>query len=494
MKYLNTNPNPAALLSSLRDIGYNVETAIEDLIDNSITAKSSRIEIQMIWNSDKPWVGILDDGIGMSSDELVKAMTLAGNNPLEKRDKDDLGRFGLGLKTASFSQCKELTVITFHDGKLSAAVLDLDVVERHSDKGFRVGILDKNDLDSLSVLNEKFPEFIHSRKGTLVLWSNMDRIDHFDNLKTRKKKFKSMSSNVKDRIQITFHRFMKKEGRFNKIDILFNKVKLEYIDPFNSDNLMTNELPEKTLLLKNEKITAQAYILPHHSVGAESYNKYALKGGYYNNQGLYIYRNRRLITRGNWLRLTHSSELTKLVRVRIDIPNNLDDILRVNVMKSTLVLPESLKIQLNDVLEQITGAGVEVYRNRAKRTLNNIKDPIWDRVEKHGKISYVINRDNHLISSCFESLSDKKQKQISLVFKTVENCFPINPFFNDLAKDPNDLQQTSISDDELTNSLEFFRNDLDTEKVSLELLLKIDPFASNKEQTKKLFEKLGYKL
>jgi len=494
MKYHNIEPNPAALLSSLRDIGYNVETAIEDLIDNSITAQASSIDIRMIWNSGEPWLGILDDGKGMSSDELVKAMTLAGNNPLEQRDKDDLGRFGLGLKTASFSQCKELTVITFHDEILSAAVLDLEVIEKNSDKGFRVGILDKNDLDSLSILNENFPEFILSKKGTLVLWGNMDRIDNFDNLKTRKKKFKSMSSNAKDRIQITFHRFMKKEGRFNKINIFFNKVELEYIDPFNSDNLMTNELPEKTLLLKNEKITAQAYILPHHSVGAETYNKYALKGGYYNNQGLYIYRNRRLITRGNWLRLTHASELTKLVRVRIDIPNNLDDVLRVNVMKSSLVLPESLKIQLNDVLEQITSAGVEVYRNRAKRTLNNIKDPIWERVEKHGKISYTINQDNHLILSFFESLSDKKKKELSLVFKAVENCFPINPFFNDLAKDPNDLQQTTISDDELSTSLEFFRDDLDSEKVSLELLLKIDPFASNKEQSKQLFEKLGYKL
>jgi len=163
-------------------------------------------------------------------------------------------------------------------------------------------------------------------------------------------------------------------------------------------------------------------------------------------------------------------------------------------MKSSLVLPESLKIQLNDVLEQITSAGVEVYRNRAKRTLNNIKDPIWERVEKHGKISYTINQDNHLILSFFESLSDKKKKELSLVFKAVENCFPINPFFNDLAKDPNDLQQTTISDDELSTSLEFFRDDLDSEKVSLELLLKIDPFASNKEQSKQLFEKLGYKL
>ena len=155
MQYKDINPNPAALLSSLRDIGYNVETAIEDLIDNSITAKSSKIEIQMIWNSGKPWMGILDDGKGMSINELVKAMTLAGNNPLHQRDKDDLGRFGLGLKTASFSQCKELTVITFNDGNLSAAVIDLVEVERNSDKGFRVGILDKSDLEVVSNIKTK---------------------------------------------------------------------------------------------------------------------------------------------------------------------------------------------------------------------------------------------------------------------------------------------------------------------------------------------------
>jgi len=494
MKYHNIEPNPAALLSSLRDIGYNVETAIEDLIDNSITAKASRIDIRMIWNSGEPWMGILDDGNGMSSDELIKAMTLAGNNPLDKRDKDDLGRFGLGLKTASFSQCKSLTVITFYKGLLSAAIIDLDEVEKNSEKGFRVGILDKSDIDSLSLLNENFPDFIETKKGTLVLWNKMDRIDNFDNLKIRNKKFKSMSKNVQDRIQITFHRFMKKEGRYNKINILFNKVELEHIDPFNSDNLMTNELPKKTLYLENEKITAQAFILPHHSVGAQSYDKYALKGGYYNNQGLYIYRNRRLITRGNWLRLTQASELTKLVRVRIDIPNNLDDILRVNVMKSALVLPESLKTQLNDVLEQITSAGIEVFRDRARKTLNSIKDPIWERTERHGKISYIINQENRLIFSFLNNLSDKKRNELSLIFKTVENCFPINPFFNDLAKDPNDLEQSNLTDDELSDFLGLFRNDIDTGEVNLELLLKIDPFASNKEQTMQLFNKLGYKL
>ena len=122
MKYQSNPPSAASLLSSLRDIGYNIETAIEDLIDNSITAESTRIEIRMIWNEGEPWVAILDNGKGMSSSELIQAMKLGSKSPLEERDKDDLGRFGLGLKTASFSQCKQLTVLTFNKGKISAAV------------------------------------------------------------------------------------------------------------------------------------------------------------------------------------------------------------------------------------------------------------------------------------------------------------------------------------------------------------------------------------
>ena len=215
MKYHNTIPNPASLLSSLRDIGYNIETAIEDLIDNSITAKATKIEIRMSWNNGNPWMALLDDGIGMSSKELIKAMTLAGNNPLEKRHEDDLGRFGLGLKTASFSQCKQLTVLTFNQGALSAAEKDIDEVVKNSEKGFRVGILEENDINSLSFLTKQFPDFIPSKKGTLVLWRKMDRIDHFDHIETRQKKFSSMSSSVKERIKLTFHRFLKSSAFAN---------------------------------------------------------------------------------------------------------------------------------------------------------------------------------------------------------------------------------------------------------------------------------------
>ena len=158
MKYQSNPPSAASLLSSLRDIGYNIETAIEDLIDNSITAESTLIKIRMIWNEGQPWVAILDNGKGMSSSELIQAMKLGSMSPLEERDKDDLGRFGLGLKTASFSQCKQLTVVTFNKGQISSAEMDLDEIIKNNDKGFRVGILDRKDIENIEQIREYFSE------------------------------------------------------------------------------------------------------------------------------------------------------------------------------------------------------------------------------------------------------------------------------------------------------------------------------------------------
>lgn len=491
MQYHKINPNPAALLASLRDIGYNVETAIEDLIDNSITAKASRIEIRMIWNSGSPWMVILDDGKGMARDELIKAMTLAGNSPLEQRDKDDLGRFGLGLKTASFSQCKELTVITFQEGNLSAAVLDLVEVERNSDKGFRVGILDKSDIESISIL-EEFPEFLSTKKGTLVLWQNMDRVDSFDKTQSREKKFNAMKSSIKSRIQLTFHRFLKHESGHSAIQIIFNNDAIKHLDPFNIKAPATSELPRLTLKIESKRIIAQAFILPHHSrVTEEEYKKHELPGGYFMNQGLFVYRNRRLISRGSWLRLTHRSELTKLVRVRIDIPNSLDDLLRVNVMKSNLILPETLKDQLNNVLEQIRNAGVQVYRKRAKRVISEVSDPMWIRNKKDGKISYEINQDSRLITSFVDDLDDDQFDKFAMLIKSLENCFPTIPLFHDLANNPSDLEQPSISDDELMRVFDLFKSDMVSHELNIESLLRIEPFASNKNQAKKLISDLG---
>ena len=230
--------------------------------------------------------------------------------------------------------------------------------------------------------------------------------------------------------------------------------------------------------------------MPHHSIGEVEYKKHELPGGYFMNQGFYVYRNRRLITRGTWLRLTHRSELTKLVRVRIDIPNSLDDLLRVNVMKSSLILPETLKEQLNQVLDQIRDAGVQVYRKRAQRVISEVSEPLWIRIKKDGKISYEINQDNRLITSLSDDLNEDQFDKLSILIRSLESCFPTMPFFNDLANNPNELQQPTISEEELKRVLNIFKSDILNNTLDINSLLQIEPFASNKKQVKQLVNDL----
>ncbi len=132
MKEIHLPPLAPTLIESLRAIGYLFETAIADLIDNSISAGSGKIEIQFR-PFDNPYVAVIDDGCGMTSDELVQAMRHGCQHPVYERDWKDLGRFGLGMKTASLSQCRRLTVASIKNGDLSAGCWDIDIIDARKD-------------------------------------------------------------------------------------------------------------------------------------------------------------------------------------------------------------------------------------------------------------------------------------------------------------------------------------------------------------------------
>jgi len=157
-KFIDATPSAALLIESIRDIGYTIETAIADLIDNSISASAKNIEIYLIDDSDgNPILSIQDDGIGMSDEELKLAMRLGSKDPNIKRPKDDLGRFGLGLKTASFSQCRELTVETYKEGKMTSLTWDLDEVKKQN-----AWVVIENEPGEL-------------KQGTKIIWKKIDR-------------------------------------------------------------------------------------------------------------------------------------------------------------------------------------------------------------------------------------------------------------------------------------------------------------------------------
>jgi len=125
-------PSAPDLLESMRAIGYSFEAALADLIDNSIAAGARNVNIRFSANN-APYIAVIDDGAGMSPQDLTDAMRHGSRNPGIRRDALDLGRFGLGLKTASLSQCRTLTVVSLRDGVVSARRWDLDYIARRRD-------------------------------------------------------------------------------------------------------------------------------------------------------------------------------------------------------------------------------------------------------------------------------------------------------------------------------------------------------------------------
>ena len=156
-------PSAAVLVESMRDIGYSLQTAVADIIDNSITSGARRIELLTDTHSDNLSIGILDDGTGMSETELLEAMRPGSKSPLDSRPQHDLGRFGLGLKTASFSQCRRLTVLTRSRGMTSCAVWDLDVIAK-TDEWMVEVVSNTEHIPWSSKLGDS---------GTLVVWQKL---------------------------------------------------------------------------------------------------------------------------------------------------------------------------------------------------------------------------------------------------------------------------------------------------------------------------------
>ena len=158
------------MLEALRGLGYSTATALADLIDNSIAARAETVHLQFVWAGPTSAIHILDDGEGMDAGELDRAMRLGERSPLEARAAHDLGRFGLGLKTASLSQCRRLTVACRKYAQTCCLRWDLDEIARRLDDGwYLLEDAAEGSAVHLQAL-EKQPQ------GTLVLWEVLDRI------------------------------------------------------------------------------------------------------------------------------------------------------------------------------------------------------------------------------------------------------------------------------------------------------------------------------
>lgn len=497
-QFINLSPSPSSLIESLRHIGYSTETAVADIIDNSITAKAKKIWVRFSWNFGDPWVAIIDDGCGMSKQELIQNMKFGSINPLEKRSREDLGRFGLGMKTASISQCKRLIIASKKDGKLSACDWDIDRLQANPDDEWQLGIIDREDMKTNKILEDLYQEKLGKlSSGTIVLWQCLDRIEELSTVVEREKYFNSLMDFTRKHLELVFHRFILPDsigGR--RVTISMNENELMAFNPFNTRNLATQELPEQIFYLEGSKILVQPYVMPHYNkVSKEEYEKYAGEGGYLNSQGFYIYRNKRLIIWGTWFRLIKKSELNQLLRVRVDIPNTLDHLWKIDVKKSNASPPESVLKELRQVIEKIEIAGKKVYWQKGQRLSSSVKVPIWLRRSANETIFYEINRNYPLLEKLSIVIPPQHKHLIDDTISIIEKSFPRDIFFNDLAQSPEKVHGFEYDKEILEKLVDAYipllQINCKSNHEKIKLLLETDPFALNKETVISILKERG---
>lgn len=425
-------PNVANFITSIRDVGYNLEIAVADIIDNSITAKAKKIEISILINPTLK-IEIFDDGYGMLEEELVEAMRLGSKSPLEKRDKNDLGRFGLGLKTSSFSQCKKLTVFTKKNDILSNRQWDLDFLQKVNE--WQLKQLNENEVregnyELLFELNKK-------KSGTLIIWENIDRFSKED--------VPNLIDILRNHLSLTFHKFIEK----NKISIKINENKLEAFNPFNVNHPATQQLKKENIIMGNgEKIIITPYVLPHHSkVSQSEYERYGTEEGYLKSQGFYLYRANRLLIHGTWFGLHRISDAHKLVRIEIDISNTNDLDWGIDIKKSTAKPISSIKDQLKKIIKEITLVGSKVYTGRGKKIEDKSIEKFWNLyAEENGKVSFRLNLENQIYKKITENLPEDEIKLLNMYLKYVQEYIPLNAILAQLQQNPHKvIQRTEVS-------------------------------------------------
>ncbi|WP_237570096.1 ATP-binding protein [Mycolicibacterium lacusdiani] len=412
-------PDPAALVESLRAFGYTPQTAVADLIDNSITATADRIWIEFDWDGADSRIAIGDNGLGMTEAELKQAMRPGSMSPQEKRAVDDLGRFGLGLKTASFSQCRELTVITKTkaDG-VHARQWDLDTVVATHEWRLLHGY-PENCADLAERLDAQ-------PRGTVVVWQHLDRIVGTADVddEDAHRRFLELARSVRSHLSMTFHRFLApREGR----TVTVNDHEVPPWDPFLSRSRARQVLAAEELPLAGGKVVVQPVVLPHRSkLTAEEFELASGERGWNSLQGFYVYRNKRLLVAGDWLGLGfQKEEHYKLARIQVDIANEMDALWQIDVRKSMAQPPGVLRAELRRVAKVTRVRAVEVYRHRGKiltRQKEKGLSPAWLQLVMHGKVSYQVNRDHPAV---VEAIEHPSAQNVRNLLKIVEGTIPI---------------------------------------------------------------------
>ncbi len=398
-----------------------------------------------------PLVVILDNGKGMTEGELLAAMRHGTDNPRRHRSPRDLGRFGLGLKTASFSQCRSLTVVSTGDASICGAEWNLDRIDAADD--WILSILDEADIQALPYVDRL------GRHGTAVLWRELDRMLE-DEVGDRRQEIVNEKLEVVGRhLALVFHRFLSGEVKGHpRVTLAINGHPIAAFDPFCRKNPATQVLPEEIVRIGDAEVRLQPYVLPHHSrLSASEYDYYQDRSDFISNQGGYVYRNGRLMAWGDWFRLVPKGEATKLARVQIDFPNSLDEAWTIDIKKSRARPPHAVRERLRQIIAKITNRSVTVHRGRGQKLFQETQAPFWERYADHDGIRFAINDQHPIIVSLAERLSPEDADLMRTLLDSVAASLPVEMIYSDYSTHPREINQRSVDESQTMDRLRSLR-------------------------------------
>lgn len=426
-------PPDLGMFESIRDVGYNVEHAIADLIDNSLAAEATKIIVDIVFEGKDSYIRIEDNGKGMTRTELNFALTF-GRKPEDIRHPEDLGRFGMGLKAASLSQGKRVTVASRQGANSEYGVWDTETVNQ---KGW---VIKMSPFDSTIRLIE--PQIV-TTSGTIIIIEILDKLlnecDH------EKLMFYRKLERINDHLGLIFHRFISGLEGKRSVQIIYQNYPVLPIDPFCISKITINS----QMQLYDDLVKVKSFILPHETkLSKGELLKASLRDGLTQNQGFFIYRVNRLIVCGGWLNMHEFKmiEPTKLCRIMIEIPNNLDDQWGIDIKKSRAMIPNQVYTEIKNLVKNTVDNSLDRYKHRSsivKKEKALKRTWIWSKTNGSKGIQYKLNRDHPLVIEILKENIDPKT--IETLMKSLMDLIEINLPVSEIIADGT-MHQADISD------------------------------------------------
>jgi hypothetical protein len=374
-------PSAKRLISSMRDLGYEFSDAVAEIVDNSIQAGANVIQVSLQFDGYESYLTVLDNGVGMTPAEMREALRFGSMRDYEQ---DDLGKFGLGLKTSSLSQCDALTVSSRNSQKkvqIHSYSWDMD----HINKVDQWEILP---IETEELLNPVV-KHLYSTTGTAVTWERLNRLLNFQDPTGGRAEndFKRLILELKITLGAIFHRYLTGEQRSKKVMIFVNGDLVESWDPFCRAEKKTVELDSFSVPISMDgnksTVKFRPFVLPTQSQFSSS-SAHLRAGGpakWNKQQGFYIYRSGRLLQSGGWCGLRTSDEHSKLARVMVEIPAGFDDLFKVNISKMKINFPREMREEVIHKLAPTLKKANDSYRTQGETSFSGVS--VYETDDKH---------------------------------------------------------------------------------------------------------------